>query len=256
MNYDIKIFNNDNFGQVRTTLIDGEVWFVGKDVAEALGYKDTVNAIKAHVDDEDKMGWQITTPSRGIQTAVVINESGLYALTLSSKLPQAREFKRWVTKEVIPSIRKTGEYRIMKTEDDIETKAKAALVWVNGVAEIMNLNESSKLLLLQQCGQQFGLPTPSYARTKDSLYSATELLKRNNISLTNRAFNKLAIANGYMEKKTRFSTHGKVKYYNSLTKKAQSYGENQVCPQNPNETHPLYYEGSFMELCKALEISK
>ena len=108
MNYDIKIFNNDNFGQVRTTLIDGEVWFVGKDVAEALGYKDTVNAIKAHVDDEDKMGWQITTPSRGIQTAVVINESGLYALTLSSKLPQAREFKRWVTKEVIPSSRKTG----------------------------------------------------------------------------------------------------------------------------------------------------
>lgn len=78
---------------VRTVLIDNEVYFVGKDVAETLGYKDTKNALKQHVYDEDKMGWQITTPSRGIQTVTVINESGVYALVFGSKLPRAKEFK-------------------------------------------------------------------------------------------------------------------------------------------------------------------
>ncbi len=106
----VEIFKNPEFGEVRTLMVNNEPWFVGKDVAEALGYKDTVNALKAHVDEEDKMGWQITTPSRGEQNAVIINESGLYSLVLSSKLPTAKQFKRWVTHEVIPSIRKHGMY--------------------------------------------------------------------------------------------------------------------------------------------------
>lgn len=105
----VEIFKNPEFGEVRTTMIDGEPWFVGKDVAEALGYKDTVNALKSHVDEEDKAGWQITTQF-GNKEAVIINESGLYSLVLSSKLPTAKQFKRWVTHEVIPSIRKHGMY--------------------------------------------------------------------------------------------------------------------------------------------------
>lgn len=104
---------------VRTFLIDNEVYFVGKDVAETLGYKDTKNALKQHVYDEDKMGWQITTPSRGIQTVTVINESGVYALVFGSKLPRAKEFKHWVTSEVLPSIRKTGGYKIPSTPEEI-----------------------------------------------------------------------------------------------------------------------------------------
>lgn len=88
------------FGEIRTLNIGGEPWFVGKDVATILGYKDSINALKAHVDAEDKMGWQITTPSRGVQQATIINESGLYSLILSSKLTSAKKFKRWVTSEV------------------------------------------------------------------------------------------------------------------------------------------------------------
>lgn len=118
---DIMIFNNPEFGDVRTLEIDHEPWFVGKDVALALGYKDTVNAIKSKVDEEDKKGWQITTPS-GKQTAVVINESGLYSLIFSSKLPSAKAFKRWVTSEVLPAIRKTGSYSI----SDSVSKAEIA----------------------------------------------------------------------------------------------------------------------------------
>ena len=115
-NNKLEVFTNDEFGSVRTVTIDGEPWFVGKDVAVALGYRDTVNALKKHVDDEDKiMGCQNATPSvtddlGRIQYPIWINESGLYSLILSSKLPTAKKFKRWIMSEVIPSIRKHGIY--------------------------------------------------------------------------------------------------------------------------------------------------
>ena len=98
------------FGEVRTmTNENGETFFVGKDVAKALGYKDTSDALKKHVDDEDKLSRQIADSGQR-RTTIIINESGLYSLVLSSKLPQAKEFKRWVTSEVLPQIRQTGGY--------------------------------------------------------------------------------------------------------------------------------------------------
>lgn len=109
----IQVFNNPEFGDIRTVEIDGEPWFVGKDVATALGYSNTKDAIAAHVASEDKKLIQrseITTleiPNRGM---AIINESGLYSLILGSKLDSARRFKHWVTSEVLPSIRKTGAY--------------------------------------------------------------------------------------------------------------------------------------------------
>lgn len=109
MNNELQIFNNPEFGEVRRVEINGVFWLVGKDVAMALGYKDTINAIKAHVDLEDKGTWQIATPS-GIQDMIIINESGVYSLIFSSKLPDAKKFKKWVTSEVLPSVRQTGSY--------------------------------------------------------------------------------------------------------------------------------------------------
>ena len=106
---DIQVFNNPEFGSIRTVDQNGEPWFVGKDVALALGYKDTVNALKSHVDDQDKTGWRITTQF-GEKDTTIINESGLYLLIFSSKLEGAQRFKRWVTSEVLPSIRKHGAY--------------------------------------------------------------------------------------------------------------------------------------------------
>lgn len=106
---EIQIFNNPEFGQMRTLTIDGEPWFVGKDVAQVLGYNNTRDALSRHIDTEDKRVSGITTPS-GEQEMTIINESGLYSLILSSKLPGAKKFKRWVTSEVLPSIRKTGSF--------------------------------------------------------------------------------------------------------------------------------------------------
>lgn len=106
---EIKIFNNPEFGEIRTTTIDDEPWFVGKDVAEILGYREPTKAVRDHVDGEDKGGAILDTPG-GSQKLIVINESGLYSLILSSKLPTAKKFKRWVTSEVLPAIRKNGMY--------------------------------------------------------------------------------------------------------------------------------------------------
>lgn len=105
----VEIFKNPEFGEVRTLMVNNEPWFVGKDVAAALGYTNTRKAIADHVDEEDKGVTKCDTLG-GEQELTIINESGLYSLVLSSKLPTARQFKRWVTHEVIPSIRKHGMY--------------------------------------------------------------------------------------------------------------------------------------------------
>ena len=129
---ELQIFQNPEFGEVRTVSIDGEPWFVGRDIALALGYSNTKDALAKHVDDDDKkMGSQNATPSikdslGRDQYPVFINESGLYSLVLSSKLPRAKKFKRWVTSEVLPAIRKTGGYQVNELTGR-ELMAKALL---------------------------------------------------------------------------------------------------------------------------------
>ena len=108
---ELQIFKNEEFGEVRTVTIDNEPWFVGKDVATALGYERTADAIRQHVEAEDKGVGEIQTPG-GTQNMTIINESGLYALIFGSKLESAKRFKHWVTSEVLPAIRKTGGYQI------------------------------------------------------------------------------------------------------------------------------------------------
>lgn len=109
MDHEIQLFHNDEFGEVRTVIIDGEPWFVGKDVAIILGYTNPLKAIRDHVYEEDKGVNEMFTPG-GKQRITVINESGVYSLILSSTMPNARAFKHWVTSEILPAIRKTGRY--------------------------------------------------------------------------------------------------------------------------------------------------
>lgn len=106
---ELQVFSNSEFGNIRTVTIDGVPWFVGKDIADALGYVNTRKALVDHVDGEDKGVTNCDTLG-GTQRMVVINESGMYSLILSSKLPSAKKFKHWVTSEVLPAIRKTGHY--------------------------------------------------------------------------------------------------------------------------------------------------
>ena len=107
---ELQIFNSEEFGEIRTVTIDNEPWFVGIDVAKSLGYANPKNAVPKHVSEEDKLGTQIEYAGQR-REVTVINESGLYALIFGSKLESAKRFKRWVTSEVLPAIRKTGSYQ-------------------------------------------------------------------------------------------------------------------------------------------------
>ncbi len=132
---ELQIFNNPEFGEIRTVTINGEPWMVGKDVAEALGYKNPQEAVRNHVDDEDKGVSEILTPG-GKQAIPIINESGLYSLVLSSKLPTAKKFRRWVTAEVLPSIRQHGGYISGQNElTPEELMAKALMVAQQTIAD-------------------------------------------------------------------------------------------------------------------------
>lgn len=116
---EVQIFKNDEFGEIRVVEKDGEVWFVGKDIAEILNYSNQSKAIQQHVDDDDRIKEQLPTSQNGrlVSSTWLINESGLYSLILSSKLPTAKKFKRWVTSEVLPAIRKTGKYELLPSPD-------------------------------------------------------------------------------------------------------------------------------------------
>lgn len=121
---ELQIFNSEEFGEIRTVTIDNEPWFVGKDVATALGYKNTADAIGKHIDTDDKLTSQIAIAGQR-RDVVVINESGLYALIFGSKLDSAKRFKHWVTSEVLPAIRKTGSYqKPMTTAEQIQLLAQ------------------------------------------------------------------------------------------------------------------------------------
>lgn len=125
---EIQVFNNPEFGEIQTVSINNEPWFVGRDVAQVLGYNDTNQAIRKHVDGEDKLTRQFDGTGQN-RDMTIINESGLYSLILSSKLPSAKAFKRWVTSEVLPAIRKNGGYIAgQESMTDQEILARALLV--------------------------------------------------------------------------------------------------------------------------------
>ncbi|MSU08235.1 phage repressor protein/antirepressor Ant [Veillonellaceae bacterium WCA-693-APC-5D-A] len=185
----IQVFTNEKFGKVRTLMINNEPWFVGKDVAVALGYKDTSDALKKHVDTEDKLTRRFADSGQS-REMYIINESGVYSLVLSSKLPTAKKFKRWVTSEVLPSIRKTGGYsleipkdypsalraladqceinRIMKPKADFyDTVASTeSLLSMNDTAKILNMgvgrNKLFKLLRDKKILMKDNMPYQRY----------------------------------------------------------------------------------------------
>ena len=124
---ELKIFNNPDFGQVRMMMIEDTPYFVGKDVADILGYVNGSRDINTHVDEEDKLKYQISTAGQ-MREQILINESGVYALVFSSKLPTAKKFKRWVTSEVLPAIRKTGSYSKPKSQLELLVESAQALL--------------------------------------------------------------------------------------------------------------------------------
>lgn len=187
MKKEIEVFKNEKFGEIRTVEINDEIWFVGKDVAAALGYSDVNKAIAMHVDEEDKKLNDKTSPSFGQRGAALINESGLYLLILSSKLESAKEFKHWITSEVLPSIRKTGSYSVSHMSDkEIEVNEKevglARCNALRAIASEYSGNKTYKQILdayaTKELTGEFLLPLPETEKT----YSAGEIGKMLGIS--------------------------------------------------------------------------
>ena len=192
---DLQIFENPEFGQVRTIEIDSTPWLVGKDVAVALGYAKPQNAISRHVDSEDQKVAPIQGTPGGEQEMLIINESGLYSLILSSKMPKAKAFKRWVTSEVLPAIREHGAYKSVKAKQHIEhlettnknlnnaiqnvSNAKAELTEVIGLRDdFIHHRDSYKARFLQA--------KTDYGRMCDNLRRAESLVKQAQANLDSR----------------------------------------------------------------------
>lgn len=175
---ELKIFENPEFGAIRTVVIDNEPWFVGNDVAKALGYKDTYSALRHNVDDEDKRLCPVGSTS-GTQDTLVISESGLYSLIFGSKLEKAKEFKHWVTAEILPSIRKNGGYiknqeqmtpeqivaNALIVANEIIAEKEAKIVEMKPKAEYFdNLVDSKLLTTFRDTAKELHVPPQQFTR--------------------------------------------------------------------------------------------
>ena len=220
---ELKIFENAEFGTVRALEIDGAPWFVGKDVADILGYSNTRDALAKHVDGEDKSDVAIRDAIGRDQSTTVINESGLYSLVLSSKLPAAKAFKRWVTSEVLPTIRRHGLYAIddIIADPDLGIRALLALKAereARKALEVENKVKDQQIAELKPKASYYDLILQC-----PSLLSVTEIAK--DYGLSAKALNKLLHDLG-----VQFNQSGVWFLYS----KYQSYGYTQTKTQNYN----------------------
>ncbi|MCI7055897.1 MAG: hypothetical protein MR959_03270 [Selenomonas bovis] len=250
---DIQIFNNPEFGQVRTVVVDDEPWFVGKDVAVALGYSNASKAVMMHVDSEDKRKEMLEADSQNgnvVTATMLINESGLYSLVLSSKLPTAKKFKHWVTSEVLPTIRKTGSYSIPKVTPNphyrtrmIGTairdvgKTSEALEKVFGVAHGMALAVSMNLV-----GEAYGVdmaPCKALlpAAEEVSYLNASDIAERIGLKCKTGAPN-AAAANKLLAKHGLQERRGKDWH---LTEKGKHYGEAKPYKNNGHSGYQIMW---------------
>lgn len=193
----ITVFENPDFGEIRTLKINGEPWFVGKDVAGELGYSDVNKAIAMHVDIEDKKLNDKSSLSFGQRGTTLINESGLYSLILGSKLPTAKKFKRWITSEVLPTLRKTGTYSIQQKPDSytIEDPIERAKRWIEEKEQYLALeNKIKEDAPLVEFANQI-----QSAKTNISMNEMAKLAAKNGIKIGRNRLFKLLREKGILD---------------------------------------------------------
>lgn len=197
---DLQIFNSPEFGEIRTIEKNGEPWFVGKDVAAALGYEKPTDAVRKHVDVEDRGISKMETPS-GAQETTIINESGLYSLVLSSKLPTAKKFKRWITSEVIPSIRKHGAYMTPDKLEEVLLKPDTLIQLAQNLKAEQEKRKALEVKMEEQKPKVLFAESVEAAKTSILIGELAKLLKQNGINIgQNRLFEWLR-NNGYLIKR-------------------------------------------------------
>ena len=246
----IEIFKNERFGEIRVAGTSDEPLFCLADICRAMGISNVGN-VKNRL-DEDDVRLTDTTDSLGrTQQINFVTESGLYYVIIRSDSEIAKPFRKWITSEVLPSIRKTGKYYIADKKQSLTADRIMAANWL---ITTLNYNEVSKLALAKAIAEPLGLPTPDYVASKGVVKSARELLTQFGAWITSQAFNKLAEAKSYLVTMQRNSAHGEKKPFKSITEKGSIYGENQVNPNNPKSTQPLWYEDKFQDLLTDLGV--
>ena len=213
----LQVFNNDTLGTIRTVMVKNEPWFVGKDVAEILGYNRPTKAIQDHVDSEDLDGIPIQDSIGRMQNTLIINESGLYSLVLSSRLPRAKEFKRWVTSEILPSLRKHGGYIVGQEEMTKEELVAKALIAANSILEEKE-KALSELTRQIEADSEHTLLGRSVSTSDDciSIGELSKIIRQNGIDIGRDRLFRWMRDNGYLMKEGRD--------YNSPTQYSVSNG--------------------------------
>ena len=212
----MQVFNNPEFGQVRTMIVGNEPYFVGKDVAENLGYSNTRDALNKHVDDEDKNTVAIRD-GKGNPNQTVINESGLYSLILSSKLPAAKKFKRWVTSEVLPSIRKHGAYMTSETIEDVLLHPDTLIKLAQNLKEEQEKRKAAEAQVEADRPKVVFADSVSVSKTSILIGDLAKILKQNNIDVGQKRLFHWLRENSYLIKR-------KGAEYNSPTQRAMEKG--------------------------------
>lgn len=259
----IKIFNF-NGAEVRTVVLpNGEPGFVGKDVAERLGYADTSDAIKRHC-----KGSVVRLPlptAGGVQQTRILTEPDVLRLIVSSTLPAAQEFERWVFEEVLPSIRKTGSYATKPVQ--LSHSYTDAVAGMEVVARMLRLEGSAALGLVRKATEitaphllpalpvyAIDAPAGAPAVSSERTLSLTALLAEHRVLMSTRTANLRLQQLGLIEKATRPSSSGQTRSFWSVTEEGQEYGKNVVHPENPRETQPHWFSAKGEELLRVMGV--
>lgn len=245
----VETFNNPHFGEIRTAVDDfGEPWFCLTDICKALDL--TAKGVRQRLDDGVISNYPITDALGREQQAIFVNEDGLYDAILDSRKPEARAYRKWITGEVLPSIRKTGGYSVPGriTSNPQLQFVQTQIYLAETISRNLRLNEASRLGMYQSIAEPYHLAIPQYVESKGVTKALKDLLADMHSPYSAIKFNQMLEAQGYIETKTRPSSGGSVKRFKSITDKGLAYGENMQNPRNQKETQPHWYADRFNEL--------
>lgn len=242
-----------DFGNLNVRVVqdeNGEPWFVATDIAGALEFRDAYNAVRS-LDDDEKGTHTVSTPG-GAQRLATINESGLFALIIRSNKPRAKQFRKWVTAEVLPALRRNGRYEVPEAAvvDQPPVNVPFEIQVAESAARMLRMSETSKIRMLTTLCEEKGISSaflPSYV-DEELTAALGDLLKKHGSKLSARAANQFLISMGLVEELERRASRGGVKRFKSLTGAGLAFGKNETCPRNPSETQPRYFVKTFPRL--------
>lgn len=249
----VETFNNPHFGEIRTAVDDsGEPWFCLADICKALDL--TAKGVRQRLDDGVISNYPITDALGREQQAIFVNEDGLYDAILDSRKPEARAYRKWITGEVLPSIRKTGGYSVLgcATLNPQLQFVQTQIYLAEAISRNLRLNEASRLGMYQSIAEPYRLAIPQYVESRGVTKALKDLLEDMHSPYSAIKFNQMLEAQGYIETKTRPSIGGSIKRFKSITDKGLAYGENLQSPRNQKETQPHWYADRFAELYRTV----